>query len=124
SSTLMAMIFSLYYLIISLISPEDYKLSNKRRISGIIIFLIIYFAFFIVQYLTWSRVGQLKVTGVQGRYFIPLLVLIPFLLNINNKTTKTRLKPLINKDKLKDLTVLVAIILLGFLEILTVGVFY
>ena len=124
SSTLMAMIFSVYYLIISLISPEDYKLSNKRRISGIIIFFIIYFAFFIVQYLTWSRVGQLKVTGVQGRYFIPLLALIPFILNINNKTTKTRLKPLINKDKLKDLTVLVAIILLGFLQILTVGVFY
>ncbi|OWT33825.1 hypothetical protein BGI41_00475 [Methanobrevibacter sp. 87.7] len=124
ASTLMAIVFSIYYLIISFISPEEYKLSIKRRTSGIIIFIIIYFAFFIVQYLTWSRVGQLTVTGVQGRYFIPLLMLLPFLLNINSKDSENKIKPLINKEELNNLTVLIAITLLGCLQLLTIGVFY
>lgn len=35
---------------------------------------------FMVQYLTWTPVGAARIDGVQGRYFIPLLPVLVFLL--------------------------------------------
>lgn len=35
---------------------------------------------FFVQYLTWTPVGMARIDGVQGRYFIPLLPLLLFIL--------------------------------------------
>lgn len=39
-----------------------------------------------VQYLTWSPVGGENVTsGVFSRYFMPLLIFLPFVFGIGNK---------------------------------------
>ena len=38
---------------------------------------------FAAEYLTWTPVGSMEISGVQGRYFIPLL--IPAFVIFNNR---------------------------------------
>lgn len=35
---------------------------------------------FLLEYLTWTPVGQAWVVGVQGRYFLPVAMFLPFML--------------------------------------------
>ena len=49
-----------------------------KFISKILVFLMalgIYFVTCFAMYLSWTGVGALTIEGVQGRYFIPLLML-------------------------------------------------
>jgi uncharacterized membrane protein len=51
-------------------------------ISRFGIFIVIALSYVLVNlllYLTWTPVGAGTIQGVQGRYFIPLLLFLPFL---------------------------------------------
>ena len=50
--------------------------------KGLLIGFLIYFGVIAVQYLTWASVGaETVMNGVFSRYFIPLLIFVPLILN-------------------------------------------
>lgn len=49
-----------------------------------VIFLAIVALLFTSEYLTWNPVGNYWVNGIQPRYYIPMLLLIAFVANMNN----------------------------------------
>ena len=64
---------------------------NNRIIVGLTLAIII-LGTYIVQYLTWAPVGSTNLldAGVVPRYFLPTLVLLPLIFNINNKEIKNQ----------------------------------
>lgn len=82
-SKILAWLYAAFFAGISLFYPIDKKVDKKTKIGVLAIFLIIYFGIIGVQYLTWCSVGAPHLSGFFGRYFIPLLALIPICLASN-----------------------------------------
>ena len=80
-----ATLFVLFY-------PIKEKISRNRRIFIAFTIGIIILGTYIVQYLTWAPVGSTNLldAGVVPRYFLPALVLLPLIFNINNKEIKNQ----------------------------------
>lgn len=72
----------LFLFLFALFYKQDIKLSKKRRIFALLIFLLTYVGFYFVMYMTWTPVGYPHVLGVQARYFLPVVPLIPLILNV------------------------------------------
>ncbi len=58
---------------------EETKLSLCGRLGVFIVILLGYVLVNLLLYLTWTPVGAGLIQGVQARYFIPLLLFLPFL---------------------------------------------
>ena len=103
--------------IFSLLYPLKEKIRFLNKLKAFIILVIIYVGLFFVQYLTWVPVGShIIVSGVMGRYFIPLLIFLPFIFNLNlNK---------INKNKFQILSITLAIIFIAAVMMLTLSLNY
>ena len=117
SSTLLAALYTTFFIIFSLIYPLDEKFNLKNRIKGFLIGFLIYFGVIGVQYLTWSEVGvDTVVNGVFARYFMPLLIFIPFIINTDFFEY--------DKEKLSLLFLTIAMGFIGGMIMLTVAVKY
>ena len=82
TSSLLAILYLIFFIAFSLLCPLDEKFDIKTRVKGLVIGLIIYYGVIFVQYLTWSSVGGTNaLEGVFGRYFMPLLIFVPFIIN-------------------------------------------
>lgn len=68
----------------SLLYPLEIKFSKSSRIFAVLICLAVYFGTLIIMYLSWTPVGSVWIEGVQSRYFIPLLTLLPIIFNLNS----------------------------------------
>ncbi|WP_409201047.1 DUF2142 domain-containing protein [Methanobrevibacter sp. DSM 116169] len=77
------LLFFTYFVIFSIFYPNKLNLSNKKRIIPLGIFILVYFGTMFIQYLTWTPVGHPQILGVSARYFIPIIPLLPMILNIN-----------------------------------------
>ena len=68
---------------------EDEIKKNTRIITAFTLFIII-FGTYLAQYLTWAPVGSkdLIECGVVPRYFLPVFVLIPLIINYKNSKIK------------------------------------
>lgn len=84
--------FSLiYYGLIGFFYPENSEINLKYKIISFLVILIIYSATFfaMIDYSLYHCPDATLIQGVQGRYFIPLLSLMPLVFNINkNKRFK------------------------------------
>ncbi|SDA55903.1 DUF2142 domain-containing protein [Methanobrevibacter millerae] len=92
TSALLNYVYFIFAMLFALFYPIKENLSkNKRLIIGFIIAIII-LGTYIVQYLTWAPVGSINLldAGVVPRYFLPVLVLIPLIFNVNNKNFKNQ----------------------------------
>ena len=117
SSTLLATLYAIFFLVFSFIYPLDEKFNVKTRIKGFLIGFLIYVGVIGVQYLTWAKVGVGSViNGVFARYFMPLLIFVPFIINTNSFEY--------DKDKLSLLFLTIAIGFIGGMIMLTVTVKY
>ena len=117
SSTLLATLYSIFFIIFSLIYPLDEKFNIKNRIEGFLIGFLIYIGVIGVQYLTWAKVGvESVINGVFARYFMPLLIFVPFIINTNLFEY--------DKNKLSLLFLTIAIGFIGGMIMLTVTVKY
>ena len=113
SAPLVSTIYLVFIIIFSLFYPLKEKFSVLNRFKVFIIGVIIYYGMFIVQYLTWIPVKSKHFAdGVPGRYFIPLLVLIPLIINISYKTN-------FNKKTFSNIAFAVAISFVGGMLMLT-----
>ena len=85
SSKLLGYLYLILIAVISLIYPLKEKVKNLDRIKSLIVVILIFTSTLMIQYLTWASVGSGDIySGVLPRYFIPLLVFIPFIINLNS----------------------------------------
>lgn len=76
-------LYSLFFGSILLLYPNTVVFDKKVRIGVMGICLLIFIATEIIMYLTWTSVGALNVAGVQSRYYLPILALLPMFTNFN-----------------------------------------
>ena len=67
---------------------DTYTVSRILRILSVVIFTIITLATFTAMFANWTKPGEVLIDGVQGRYFLPILMLIP-LAFIPSKTSSS-----------------------------------
>ena len=117
SSDLLAILYMLFFVLFSIVYPLDEKFDVKTKIKGFLIAALIYAGVMYVQYLTWSSVGGGRlVEGVFGRYLMPLLIFLPFVLS--NEFFE------FDKEKLSLLSLTVALGFIAGMMMLTVAVKY
>lgn len=87
-SEFLATIIPFYIGAIWLFYPNDVKINRRSRIGSLIISIIIYVAICFIILLTWMPVGNIYISGVNTRYFLPLFALMPFIFNLNYTTDK------------------------------------
>lgn len=69
-------IYIFILLIVPFLNDESFELSKNEKKISIIIYIICFCAILGGLYLLWSPVGSNVVTGVQGRYFVPINLLL------------------------------------------------
>ncbi len=89
SSSLLAGLYLIFFILFSVFYCDLKDLELKTRVKGFLILALIYGGVMAVQYLTWSPVGGDNITrGVFSRYFMPLLIFIPFVFGYRKKDNK------------------------------------
>ena len=87
-------LFNILYIIafiaFSLFYKLDINLDKNKRIISAIIFLIIYIGVYGILYLQWTPVGSNVILGVQTRYFLPIIFLVPLIINLKNKKIENK----------------------------------
>ena len=117
SSPLLAVLYMIYFLVFSIIYTLDEKFSVKTRIEGFLIAALIYVGVIGVQYLTWASVAADSVMrGVFSRYFMPLLIFVPFILNTDFTS--------FDKEKMSLIFLTIALSFITGMIMLTVSVKY
>ncbi|WP_365907053.1 DUF2142 domain-containing protein [uncultured Methanobrevibacter sp.] len=117
SSSLLAGLYFVFICLFSVFYPNCEKMELKTRVKGFLICALIYGGVMAVQYLTWSPVGGDNVTrGVFSRYFMPLLIFLPFVFGIGNKK--------IEKETLSFLVLTIAVGFISGMLMLTTAVKY
>ena len=117
SSPALAILYMLFFIVFSLIYPLEEKFKIKTRIEALLIGALIYIGVIGVQYLTWASVGaESVVNGVFSRYFLPLLIFVPFIINTDFFDY--------DKEKLSLMFLTIALSFISGMIMLTVAVKY
>ena len=92
-SNLGIIIYIIITLMIMIFDNEDNNKNNVNKIEQWFIIGIIFVIIMLIStslYLQWTPLRSLDIRGIQGRYFIPLYILLPYIF------TKFTIKPKIN----------------------------
>lgn len=96
--------------------PYKNNFKAKTRILTFLVIALIYYGINIIQFLTWTPVGDFKeILGVSVRYFFPLMPFLPFVFNLNNNE---------GSEKIDDLIIMGAIFFLACVCSLTAVTYY
>ncbi|MBR3252677.1 DUF2142 domain-containing protein [Candidatus Saccharibacteria bacterium] len=95
---------SKFYIFLSLIifiilcvkTRPKYIIPKSLKVLSISLFAIISLAIFTAMFVTWTKSGETIIDGVQGRYFLPIMLLVPIWFLPAQKTT-TKNKSIIKK---------------------------
>ncbi len=92
SFPLLNYVYVIFGTLFCLFYPIKEKISRNNKILVAFTLAIIILGTYIVQYLTWAPVGSQNLldAGVVPRYFLPTLVLLPLIFNINKKEIKNK----------------------------------
>lgn len=92
TSALLNYIYFIFAMLYALFYPIKENISEKNRIIIALTLAVIILGTYIVQYITWAPVGSTNLldAGVVPRYFLPTLILLPLIFNINNKKFKNQ----------------------------------
>lgn len=83
-----------FWLILLVQRDESLKLKKGDRWVYAIVFFIIVLLIMTSLYVQWTAVGAEKIDGIQGRYFLPIMLLIPVIIcRTNSKKTQPEIIP-------------------------------
>jgi uncharacterized membrane protein len=77
-------LYIIFLLLTSLIDESIVTITIKQKFISLATLIISLTSIFVLEYITWTQVGNGIIEGVQGRYFIPIAPLL-FLLFYNDK---------------------------------------
>ena len=72
--------------ILMIVGLEDTRvntLSNRKRLSVIVIGIFMYMAVLASMFFAFTSIVAHRITGIQGRYFLPIFILFPLILKNN-----------------------------------------
>ncbi|MDK2936171.1 MAG: hypothetical protein PWP62_1179 [Eubacteriaceae bacterium] len=104
-----------------LMSPQERVFTKLEKWGSGLVSLGIYTAILLSMYLTWTAVGETEISGLQGRYFIGMLPLLPVFLNIGPPLKKLDTA---YQEKIGRLTTQVPILFIYFSLALTLVTYY
>lgn len=78
----LALLYLFFLGAVTVFYPKEFIQKPMTQFGAILVILGIYTGINLSMYLTWTPVGANVINGVQGRYFIGFLPLIPLALNI------------------------------------------
>ena len=83
----------LLMVIFSFIYDENGEIKPNLKVKGMsaLVILAVIALLFTSEYISWNPVGNFWVNGVQPRYYIPILLLVAVLCNINSMKLEKRL---------------------------------
>ena len=111
SSFILAPLYTIYFVFMMFFYPDEMKMKKTDRVKLFIIISIIYFGTYFVQYLSWTNIGLTYFKGVNARYFVPWLALLPMTFSIS---------PYKKSKKIDMLMITLAIaFIIGFLIMVT-----
>lgn len=87
TGNLISMLLIMFIGATTLFYPLDEKFDLKTRIGALAVSVIIFVATYLIQFFTWTPVGQMAIVGTQSRYFLPLFALAPIIFNLSNHDT-------------------------------------
>ena len=97
---------------VALMYPTE-KFKLKTRIGALLVGVLIYYGTYLAFLLSWTPVGMIStIPGVQLRYFIPALPLIPFIFGFNH----------MDVDKL-ELDTYIVVLTISFIAIKSIDMF-
>lgn len=105
--------YLLFFILFSIFYKLDINLSKIKRALLSVIFIVVYFGIYGILYLIWTPIGSNIILGVQSRYFIPIIALLPLIINYDKKS----------KEEYKYLIMLIVTFLVG-LVLLTITHYY
>lgn len=80
------MLATLVVLVIVLTQREDLEVKKSDKMIYLLVMFLIIGAMLTTLYLQWTEVGAGIIDGIQGRYFLPILILIPVIIAATKKT--------------------------------------
>lgn len=80
------LLYLIFFILFAFLYRQDIDFSKRNRVIFSAIFLITYFGIFAILYLIWTPIGSDTILGVQSRYFVPIIPLLPFIVNHNEKS--------------------------------------
>jgi uncharacterized membrane protein len=74
------LIVAVFYLLLAAALTSDMSITVSTRIFGLLLALLVCLGVSASQYIVWTPVGATHMEGIQGRYFLPvaLILLLPF----------------------------------------------
>lgn len=81
-------LISLIIMFVLIVSYEKYKINVKDKLLLIFIFMSTVVLIFTSLYVQWTDYKADGISGIQGRYFLPLFILLPFIFLNNNFNVK------------------------------------
>lgn len=84
--TKILLVYSIVLLLCFFVRDRDVKIDCTLRLFMIIIFIVTFLGIEIGLMLTWTKMEYSTVTGVQGRYFIPICFFLISAFTINKKS--------------------------------------
>lgn len=82
--TILVIAYIIVLILASLLDNSEVKVNLNQKLISFFTFLFIFTSIFTLEYVMWTVVGNDKINGVFGRYFIPIAPLF-FLVFYNNK---------------------------------------
>ena len=69
---------------------EIYSVTKSMRIISTSVFIIIFLLSFVAMFTQWTKPNEIIIDGVQGRYFLPILLLVPIIFISTRKTNQSK----------------------------------
>ncbi len=90
-SPLFAILFYTVMVILVIDARQTFRIN--RAFKNILVWssLIIFLSTFVFMFITWTRTGETLIDGVQGRYFLPILLAIPIAFIASQKGKESHL---------------------------------
>jgi len=76
-----------FYLLLAVAMTRSFAITPAARLFALLLTCLLFFAVSLSQFIAWTPPGGEYVDGIQGRYFLPLavLILLPIVSIVRNK---------------------------------------
>lgn len=105
--------YALFFILFSVFYKKDIILLKNQRIILLVMLVLSYLGIYGIFYLTYTPVGAGEILGVQARYFIPFIALLPLIISYDEKS----------REEYKYLMMFIVLFLSG-LVLLTITHYY
>ena len=78
------------FILLCVQARKYYAIPKSIKNLSISLFILITVIIFTALYISWTKVGEVTIDGVQGRYFLPIMLLIPIICMPTFQKTKKK----------------------------------